>query len=110
MPEHRILTDEHISKTVVKRLNSYGIDVISVNQAGLKGSNDSQLSKYAKENKRSILTRDDDFRKLAEENKVGVILQTKRQTKKQTASDVIKVLNRIPPEQLQEEVVYIPWK
>jgi len=40
MPKHRILADEHISKTVVKRLDSYGIDIIHVDQLEMKDASD----------------------------------------------------------------------
>ena len=109
MPNHSLLADEHIPKTVVQRLDSYGIEVLHVEDIGMKGASDPELIKYALENNYSILTRDDDFRKLGEENQVGVILQTKRQSKKQTASDVIKLLNSVSVEELESEVFYIPW-
>ncbi len=109
MPNHSLLADEHIPKTVVQRLDSYGIEVLHVEDIGMKGASDPELIKYALENDYSILTRDDDFRKLGEENQVGVILQTKRQSKKQTASDVIKLLNSVSVEELESEVFYIPW-
>ncbi|MFO7793907.1 MAG: DUF5615 family PIN-like protein [Candidatus Nanohaloarchaea archaeon] len=110
MPDHKLLADEHISKTVVKRLEAYGIDVVHIQDLDMKGVGDMKLVEYAQEHDRSILTRDDDFRKLSEENQVGVILQTKRQSKKRTASDVIKVLNSISVDQLKNEIVYIPWR
>ena len=110
MPDHKLLADEHISKTVVKRLDAYGIDVVHIEDLDMKGAGDMKLIEYAQENNRSIFTRDDDFRKLSEENQVGVILQTKRQSKKQTASDVIKVLNSISVERMKNEIIYIPWE
>lgn len=76
----------------------------------MKGASDRELIKYAKENNRVILTRDDDFRELGEQKQAGIILQTKRQTKEQTSSDVIKVLNSISSSQLKNEIVYIPWR
>ena len=109
MPNHSLLADEHIPRTVVQRLDSYGIEVLHVEDIGMKGASDPELINYALENNYSILTRDDDFRKLGEENQVGVILQTKRQSKKQTASDVIKLLNSVSVEELESEVFYIPW-
>ena len=109
MPNHSLLADEHIPKTVVQRLESYGIEVLHVEDLGMKGASDPELIKYALENDYSILTRDDDFRKLGEDNQVGVILQTKRQSKKQTTSDVIKLLNSVSVKELESEVFYIPW-
>ncbi len=68
MPNHSLLADEHIPKTVVQRLESYGIEVLHVEDIGMKGAGDSELIRYALENDYSILTIDDDFRKLGEEN------------------------------------------
>jgi len=60
MPEHRILADEHISKTVVAKLKSYGIDTVHVTEENLRGSPDTELAQFAFEEERIILTRDDD--------------------------------------------------
>ena len=55
MPEPQLLADEHIPKTVVKRLNSFGIDAIHVDGRDLKGTSDEDLYELAASEGRAIL-------------------------------------------------------
>jgi len=109
MPEHRILADEHISKTVVAKLKSYGIDTVHVTEENLRGSPDTDLAQFAVEEGRIILTRDDDFKNISNDQKVGVLYFTKRLSKKQTTAEIMKVLNTIPMDELKEELIHLPW-
>jgi predicted nuclease of predicted toxin-antitoxin system len=109
MPEHRLLADEHISSTVVSKLNSYGIDAVHVTEAGLKGKSDEEIAEYAAENCRIILTMDDDFKEISRK-KTGVLYITKRMRKRRAAEEIMKVLNSITMEELRGELIHIPWK
>ena len=110
MPEHRVLADEHISKTTVSKLNSHGINTVHVTEQNLRGSPDTELAEYASREKRIILTRDDDFKQIAREKQIGALYFTKRLPKKQTTAEIMKVLNKIPMKQLQKELIHLPWK
>ena len=110
MPEHRILADEHISKTIVSKLNSYGIDAVHITEENLRGSPDTDIAEYASKQNRIVLTRDDDFRKLSDEQNIGVLYLTKRLTKKQSAAEVMKVLNMMSMDEIQNEIIHLPWK
>lgn len=54
-------TDEHISSSVIKGLQRRGIDVLSTPQARLRGSSDKDQLAFATQQKRVMVTQDDDF-------------------------------------------------
>lgn len=66
----RLLLDEDSqAKYLVSLLRSAGHDVITVNEAGLKGQVDSEVLNYAIQKRRSLLTRNcNDFQELHEIN------------------------------------------
>lgn len=53
----KFLADEHIELSIVTGLKLLGIDVISVNEAGKRESDDEEILSYAKEKDRVIITR-----------------------------------------------------
>ncbi|MFB6100286.1 MAG: DUF5615 family PIN-like protein [Candidatus Nanohalobium sp.] len=109
MPEQKILADEHISRTVVSKLSSYGIDTVHIEDVGLRGSSDEYIADYAAENGRIVLTRDDDFKQLADSKGVGVLYLTKRLRKDRTAEEVMKVMNSMTMQGLEGEIIHLPW-
>ena len=79
MPSHRVVLDEHIAKSVGKRLESYGLDAVHVADLDMIGSSDKQIIEYAEQNERVIITRDDDFKNLVSQGSdTGVLFLTKR--------------------------------
>ena len=110
MPEQKILAGEHISRTVVSKLNFYGIDTKHLNDAGLRGSSDQEIARYAHEEGRLVLTKDDDFKKLAEEEGVGVLYFTKRLHKDKMTEEIMKVMNSMTMKQLSGQTIHLPWK
>ena len=110
MPEPRLLADEHIPKTVVKRLNSFGIDTVHVDGRDLKGTSDADLYEFAASKGRAILTMDSDFRELAHERSgPGVLYFTKRVPNRKMASEVVRVFNSTTMQDLKSEIIYLPW-
>jgi predicted nuclease of predicted toxin-antitoxin system len=86
MPEHRVIADEHIAKSVVRRLESYGIEASHIDEADLKGKSDHEIIGFAEEENYLILTRDDDFKQIAvDRSSIGILYLTRRLRKKKTA-------------------------
>ena len=108
MPDVKILTDEHVPRTVVRRLVSFGIEVDTLEDSFEKGLSDREIVERAKEDDMIILTMDSDFLEIAGED-VGVLYFTKRVSKKKMAADIIKVLNTLTYEDIKGEIIYLPW-
>ena len=110
MHEPRLLADEHIPKTVVKRLDSFGIDAVHVDEIGLKGTSDEELYAFAASEGRAVLTMDSDFRAVAEEmDGPGMLYVTKRVPSRTMASEVMRVFNSMTMQDLRSETIYLPW-
>ena len=60
----RFYTDEHVARAVVHGLQQRGIDVLTVQQAGLLGASDEQHLERARNEGRVIFSQDDDFLRL----------------------------------------------
>ena len=111
MPEPQLIADEHIPKTVVKRLNSFGIDAVHVDGGDLKGTSDEDLYELAASEGRAILTMDSDFRELVEEKSgPSVLYFTKRVSNRKMASEVVRVFNSTTIQDLKSETIYLPWE
>jgi uncharacterized protein with PIN domain len=57
----KFYTDEHVARAVVRSLRQSGVDVITVNEAGLLGATDEQHLDRALTEGRVIFTQDEDF-------------------------------------------------
>lgn len=68
-------TDEHVATAIANGLRKRGIDVLTVSEAGLLGSDDEHLLDFVREEQRVIVTQDRDFLQLAsrETNHPGVV-------------------------------------
>jgi len=111
MPEPRILADEHIPKSVVKRLTSAGIDAIHVDDADLKGKTDTEIASYANKTNRAIVTLDNDFKHLIETGQTDttILYFTRRTSRKQMADNILTVFNHIPLNKLHGQIIHLPW-
>lgn len=72
----RFLADENIYHALVIRLRSRGYDVMTVDECGLRGVDDSRIMEYAIQEQRIIITFDRDFSDLRSlpKNLPGVLL------------------------------------
>ncbi len=59
----RLLADENVPKRLVKALKDLGIDVVRLQDLGLRGISDKEVISLAKDLERTILTKDVDFSK-----------------------------------------------
>jgi predicted nuclease of predicted toxin-antitoxin system len=76
LSDYPLLADENIHPEVIAALRQWGMDVLSVRDSGLIGSDDLSLVQLAYSQNRVILTHDSDFGTLVftqEEPFVGVI-------------------------------------
>jgi predicted nuclease of predicted toxin-antitoxin system len=61
----RYFTDEHVPTVIANGLRKRGVDVLTVSEAGLLGTEDEDLLAFAREERRVIVTQDRDFLRLA---------------------------------------------
>jgi len=57
----KLLADENIPRRLVIFLKQYGVDVVRLQDLGIRGISDKELVDIANELERTILTRDSDF-------------------------------------------------
>ena len=71
----RYFADEHVSPAVPNGLRKRGINILTVSEAGLLGSEDEELLEFVREEGRVIVTQDQDFLQIAdhEDDHPGVV-------------------------------------
>jgi len=112
MSEIRILADEHVPIAVVNQLRAVGIDAVAVDEEGLKGRSDGEVLAYAVESNRAVLTSDqEDFMQLGrDEEHKGVVVVTKRLGIGETVREVMKLVDTLDAEAIEDTVQTIPWE
>ncbi len=58
----RLLLDEHVSPAVLRELCRRGHDVVAATEAGLDGMSDTELFRWARRERRAVVTGDRGFR------------------------------------------------
>lgn len=64
MTDIRFYLDGHIAHAVVAGLGRRGVDVITTDEAGMRGASDEEQLAYATQQQRVMVTNDDDFLRL----------------------------------------------
>ena len=105
----KFLADEHIDASAVQGLQRAGIDIVKVEEKGLRGEPDSVLLEEALEEERVVVTRDSDFLKLDSDNRhSGIVFLTKPVRTSGLIQEVKKVAVGLGEDDLKDNVVYIP--
>lgn len=108
----KILTDEHVPRAVATTLQSEGIETITIYDTELLGVNDPPLLDYATKNGYVILTNDQDFvsKEFVETATHPRIFfyEDQRLPRSDLVRAVHNALSVLRPEDLQNEIVYIP--
>ena len=108
----KFLADEHIELSIVTGLKLLGIDVISINEAGKRGSDDEEILSFARKNDRVVITRDSDFLKLHSKGieHAGIVFVQKFLEIGKVIGEIEKVSMIFEPEHIRNNVVFIPVK
>ena len=61
----RYVTDEHVPRAVADGLRKRGVEVITIEEAGLLGADDEEVLSFARTEGRVIVTQDQDFLQIA---------------------------------------------
>ena len=108
----KFLADEHIELSIVTGLKLIRIDIISVNEAGKRGSDDEEILSFAKENDRIVITRDSDFVKLHSKGigHAGIVFIPKFLEIGKVIEEIEKVSMIFELEHIRDSVIFIPLK
>jgi hypothetical protein len=108
----RVLTDEHVPPAVANTLRSEGIDAVTIYDTAVVGKDDPAVLRLAGENESAVLTNDRDYI-------VGEFVQNidhwgiffyedQRTPRNDIVRSVHNALSVLEPEDLRNEIVYIP--
>lgn len=106
----KFYTDEHIGNALTTALRNKGMEVLTCQEAGLLGQPDETHLEYALREKRAIITNDNDFLKLAAQQKehYGIVFIVRQRT------DIGVIVRRITQlhslldaEQFRNQIDYI---
>lgn len=108
----KFLADEHIESSIVTGLKLLGIDAISVNEAGIRESDDEEILNFAKDDYRVIITRDSDFVKLHKKGveHSGIVFVPKFLKIGKLIAEIEKVSMILDSEHIRNTVIFIPLK
>ena len=101
--------DEHVSKAIVMGLKRRGVDVITVVDAGLRGSTDEEHLEKAKSEKRVIFTQDDDFLRLhaADNEHSGIVYAHQSKAIGTLISGLMLIYQALEAEEMINHVEYL---
>lgn len=109
--ELKFFSDEHIDLPAVKSLQERGIDIVSVQELGLRGRPDEELIKLASKQRRCIITRDKDFLRLAKStDHKGIFFLTRQLDTGDIIREVEKLILLYNEKDMENSVIFIPLK
>ncbi len=108
----KFLADEHIELSVVNGLRNLGIDIVSIDELDKKGYMDIDILDFAKENNKTVITRDSDFLKfLAHRVKhKGIIFISTQLSIGEVINEVEKISLLFDSADLENVVIFIPFR
>lgn len=109
MADVRYYLDEHIAEAVAKGLRRRGVDVLTLSAAGMLGASDEDHFAFAQEEKRVIVTHDDDFLRLAAQSSehAGVVYMPQRRGLGETVRGLTLIAEVLGPEGMRGHVEFL---
>lgn len=111
MAEQRIsfYLDEHVARAVALGLRRRGIDVLTVQEAGLAGESDRSHLALAEVQGRVIFTQDDDFLRLHTQglSHAGIVYGHRRMPVGDVIRGLMLVSNVLTPEEMRNHVEFL---
>ena len=105
----RFHLDEHVDPAIATALRRAGIDVTTTNEAGLRTQDDQAHLRFARHEGRVIVTRDQDFLRLASEgvDHSGIVFYTANQSIREIIEGLILIYEVLTPDELAEQIEYL---
>lgn len=101
--------DEHIGRSIVVGLRRRGVDVLTVSEAGMRSASDLEHLKFAFDQKRVIITQDDDFLRLHAQGVThrGIVYAPHHKTVGEIIRGVMLIYHILSPEDMHNHVEFI---
>src|SRR5262245_41027550 len=105
----RFLLNEHVDPAIAAALRRAGIDVSTTIEAGLRTKNDETHLQFARTEGRVIVTRDQDFLRLAAQvaDHGGIVFFTASQSMREIIEGLILIYEVMAPTEMVGPVEYI---
>ena len=105
----RFHLDEHVDPAIATALRRAGINVTTTIEAGLRTKNDRAQLEFARVEARVIVTRDQDFLRLAAATKdhAGIVFYTADRSMREIIEGLILVCEVMGPDEMVGNVEYI---
>lgn len=105
----RFHLDEHVDPAIAGALYRAGIDVTTTIQAGLRTLDDEAHLHFARHEGRVIVTRDQDFLRLANASldHSGIVFYTANQSIRETIEGLILIYEVMSPEEMAGRIEYL---
>ena len=105
----RFHLDEHVDPAIATALRRAGIDVTTTNEAGLRTKDDKAHLNFARAEGRVIVTRDQDFLRLASGagNHPGIAFYTASQSIREIIEGLILIYEVMLPSEMAGHIEYL---
>jgi|SRR5438067_4817933 len=105
----RFHLDEHVDPAIATALRRAGIDVTTTIEAGLRTGDDSAHIHFARAESRVIVTRDQDFLRVARDvsDHCGIIFYTTNQSMREIIEGLILIYEVLRPDEMAGSVEYL---
>lgn len=105
----KFYADENINSAIVKGLDMRGFDVLEISGSEKSGLSDSRHLKIAEEEKRVIITADDDFLRLEDDNNhSGIIFLANQEVDVgESIRRISKISDLVSDEEMENHVEFI---
>jgi predicted nuclease of predicted toxin-antitoxin system len=105
----RFHLDEHVDPAIATALHRAGINVTTTNEAGLRTRDDQSHLNFARSEKRVIVTRDQDFLRLASGalDHSGIVFYTAHQSIREIIEGLILIYEVMLPSEMAGHVEYL---
>src|SRR2546429_7249163 len=105
----RFHLDEHVDPAIATALRRAGIDVTTTIEVGLRTKNDEAHLQFARTERRVIVTRDQDFLRVAAQmsDHCGIVFYTANQTMREIIEGLILISEVMTPKDMIGNVEYL---
>ena len=105
----RFHLDEHVDPAIATALRRAGIDVTTTNEAGLRAKDDEAQLSFARAEDRVIVTRDQDFLRIASRaaDHSGIVFYTANKSLREIIEGLILIHEVMVPSEMMGSVEYL---
>lgn len=105
----QLYTDEHVPKAVARGLRQRGVDVLTVQEAGMLGASDEEHLSFARRQGRVTFTQDEDFLRLHafERQHAGIVYAPQQTAIGEIIRGLMLVSEVLEPDEMEGHVEFL---